>query len=453
VIRPFFVLLHRWVGLAMTGFLVVVALTGSLLAFNTELERVFAPQLFATPRPDVAPLDLATLAERAQAIVPQGRVASVLYAEPDQALVTFAPLMDPTTGQARKLGFDQLFVDPWTGAELGRRRRGDISEGLINVMPFIYKLHWTLTFDAVGSTILGVVAVAWTIDCFVGFYLTLPVSLGGFFRRWMTAWRVKWRGGAYRVNLDLHRAGGLWLWPVLFVFAWSSVMFNMRPVYEWATKAVFDYAPRSAWAPPQRRNDTPRLDWRSAQQTGERLIGELSAQGGFTVIQPLGLTYSAPHGVYIYEVRSSRDVFERSPKGGGTYLMFDGDDGALASLRLPTGEHSGNTVESWLYALHMTRVFGRPFQIFVCALGFLVIMLSVTGVYIWWKKRRARKYSAARSGGIVGKNETSERSSTRESKRRAQTVFGAFPALTISAENALKRFRAKREPVRVKNTR
>ncbi|PWB81386.1 MAG: hypothetical protein C3F11_15465, partial [Methylocystaceae bacterium] len=70
MIRSFFLFLHRWIGLAMTAFLVVVALSGSLLAFNTELERVFAPRLFAEPRPGQTPLDLATLAERAQAIAP-----------------------------------------------------------------------------------------------------------------------------------------------------------------------------------------------------------------------------------------------------------------------------------------------------------------------------------------------------------------------------------------------
>ena len=39
--------LHRWVGLLIAAFLVLVGLTGSLLAFNTELERAFAPRLFA----------------------------------------------------------------------------------------------------------------------------------------------------------------------------------------------------------------------------------------------------------------------------------------------------------------------------------------------------------------------------------------------------------------------
>ena len=39
MIRRIFVFLHRWVGLLMTAFLVVVGLTGSLLAFGNEIER------------------------------------------------------------------------------------------------------------------------------------------------------------------------------------------------------------------------------------------------------------------------------------------------------------------------------------------------------------------------------------------------------------------------------
>ena len=66
--------------------------------------------------------------------------------------------------------------------------------------------------------------------------------------------------------------------------------------------------------------------------------------------------------------------------------MFDGDTGALRTVSEPTGEHAGNTIESWLYALHMARVFGLGYQIFVCLLGLVVALLSVTGVYIWYKK-------------------------------------------------------------------
>ena len=71
-------------------------------------------------------------------------------------------------------------------------------------------------------------------------------------------------------------------------------------------------------------------------------------------------------------------------------MLFDGDTGALRQFSQPTGEHSGNTVESWLYALHMARVFGRPYQVLVSLFGLVTALLSITGVLIWWRKRRHR---------------------------------------------------------------
>jgi uncharacterized iron-regulated membrane protein len=401
--RHSFVLVHRYVNLAIAAFLIVTAVTGSLLAFNSELERVFAPQLFAAPKPGVTRLDLATLAARAETLVPQARVAGVLFTETDQVSVSFIAHRDPATGRPYELGFTQFYVDPWTGEELGRRRRGDLSQGLINVMPFIYLLHFALAIGRLGEWVLGIVSLIWTLDCFVGFYLTLPPSRAGFWRHWKPAWLIKNGASPYRLTVDLHRAGGLWLWPVLFIFAWSSVMFDLRPVYELTTQAVFDYvSPRSVFASlPRRANETPKLDWRAAQATGRRLMSEQAVQHNFAVREPLGLGYSLASGAYHYEVRGSLDVFERAPKGGSTSIFFDGDSGELIRLFRPTGEHRGNTVESWLYALHMARVFGAPFQVAVCVAGLLITMLAVTGVLIWLRKRHARWISAGRRGPLV----------------------------------------------------
>ena len=144
MLRKICVFLHRYGGLGMAGFLVVVGLTGSLLAFNIELERLFAPQLFANAPPVLAPLDLATLAERAQALVPQARLIYLAHTAPDQTKAYFEPLENPETQAPYDLDFTEFFVDPFTGAELGRRRNADLSQGAINLMPFIYDLHWRL---------------------------------------------------------------------------------------------------------------------------------------------------------------------------------------------------------------------------------------------------------------------------------------------------------------------
>ncbi|ARN80765.1 PepSY-associated TM helix domain-containing protein [Methylocystis bryophila] len=419
--RGFFVWLHRWVGLLMAVFLIVVGLTGSLLAFNMELERVFAPQLFAAEPSHPTRLSLAELAERADALVPQGRVRYVQNTAPDQARIYFEPRVAPATGKPYELDFTEFFINPFTGEELGRRRSADLSQGLINLMPFIYDLHWRLALGGVGQLTLGVIALAWTLDCFVAFYLTLPQTTASFWRRWKPAWLVKRNAGFYRLNFDLHRAPGLWLWALLFVFAWSSVMMDMRrPVYEWVMGSLFDFTSRidDYEALPKRAVLAPGLDWRAAEAVGQRLLSEQGSAKGFTVGQPLSLAYFKELNAYSYQERSSRDIVGELHTDGAN-VTFDADTGALLLLNLPSGQRLGNTIESWLYALHMGQVFGLPYRLFVCALGFVITMLSITGIYIWWRKRAARAGSghslaAERGSGDIPEVEASAGPSRRE---------------------------------------
>jgi uncharacterized iron-regulated membrane protein len=395
MIRGVFVFLHRWVGLLMAVFLILVGLTGSLLAFHHELEHVFAPELYAAPRPGVPPLDFATLMERAP-VVPHARVVGVQWNGADQAQIMYQPEKNPETGKPYDLGFDQLVVDPWTGAELGRRMIGDYSKR-VNIMRFIYKLHVALLVSGPGTLILGIVAVFWTLDCFNGFYLTLPVSWSGFWRKWKTAWLIKRGAGFYRLNFDLHRASGLWLWPMLFIFAWSSVMFNLRPVYDWTMSrfmqhsSLLEEAMKLKDMPQPTANQAPKLDARAALEAARRLAAEQAKTSGRSAPEPLMFSYIEKMGVYVYGARSSapRDgLLEQRP----SLLMIDGDTGAPADVPLLRMMEKVDIVDQWLVALHVASVFGLPYKIFVCVLGLVITMLSATGVYIWWKKFKARRF-------------------------------------------------------------
>jgi hypothetical protein len=138
-----------------------------------------------------------------------------------------------------------VFIDPVTGAEQGRREWGAVwpitSETFVS---FLYVLHYTLHIpemwgiDRWGIWLLGGVAILWTLDCFVGFYLTLPPRqkprrapaprpAKGFWARWKPAWVIKTSASAYRINFDIHRAFGLWLWGVLFTVAFTAFSLNL----------------------------------------------------------------------------------------------------------------------------------------------------------------------------------------------------------------------------------
>ena len=177
-LRAALLLTHRWVGLLLAGFLLIAGLTGALLAWNDELEAAISPGLFVVPppRPGATPPDLLTLRDKVQAAHPEARVAMAwLQAEPGQALVfRLLARPDPATGQAAALPDDQVFVNPHTGELLGTRKWGDITQGSKNLMPFVYRLHHSLALGVAGRYAFGIVALLWTLDCFVGAYLTLP---------------------------------------------------------------------------------------------------------------------------------------------------------------------------------------------------------------------------------------------------------------------------------------
>lgn len=216
--RSFWVWLHRWAGLFIAGFLIIVGATGSLLAFYPELERLINPQ-FYPEQIQANKLDVAVLAELAQQRVQHGRVDWVAVEGNQHATVVSMSARSDESGQSSELGFNQLILDPYTGEELGRRQFGAISEGMINFMPFVYKLHYELALGKFGLWILGICALIWTIDCFVGFYLTLPQrrrqstkstpDQNTWWQRWQPAWKIRWQSSSYKLNFDLHRASGL----------------------------------------------------------------------------------------------------------------------------------------------------------------------------------------------------------------------------------------------------
>ena len=395
-IRDAGILLHRWTGLLIAAFLIIVGLTGSILAFEDKIDHLLNPELHVAHPPNRTPLDLATFAERAEASDLRLRV-NYFWAEEDQVHVVVSGRTDPSTAKPYELGYSQLILDPWSGAILGKSvmegRWRDPGPWRRRLLPFVYSLHTSMaTGTSTGWTFMGVIALLWTLDCFVAFYVTLPRGADSFWQRWNQAWRVKWKANSMRVHFDLHRAGGLWLWPLLFIFGWSSVMFGLPQVYEPVMKHFFDYQTMNE----QISKDTlakplytPSLNWRQAQQAGERAIAEQASLYHFSVRRPYGMAYIADYGAYTYGVRSSIDF---RGHGWDTSVLVDGDTGQLRSVGLPRGQHLGNSIFNLLWGIHFADLRDwLPYRILICLFGLFLGTISYTGVYIWWKKRRVRR--------------------------------------------------------------
>jgi uncharacterized iron-regulated membrane protein len=421
--RLFATLIHRWAGLFIALFLVVAGLTGAVVSWDHELDEWLNSDLYEVESRGEyrSPIDLIDVI---QADDPRAQVVYVPlhFEEGHAATYLVKPRIDPATGKPYPLDYTQVFIDPVTAAIVGKRDAGEVSLSRRSLMPFLRDLHESLHIPAFwgsdrwGYQFMGIVALVWLLDSFVALYLTLPLrrkqaaaqgaSTGmpvpplsngrNWWRRWMPAWRVRWGAGAYKLNFDLHRAAGLWVWGVILVIAFTSFSLNLyREVFFPAMSLVSQVTP----GPFETRPMSP-LNQPIAPRIGFAQVLDLSHEHAARQDwerPPGGIFYARNLGFY-----SVAFFHPGADHGSGgmaiANMYFDGADGRYLGDYLPWKGTAADIFVQLQFPLHSGRILGFPGRVMMSLMGLVVAMLSITGIVIWARKRRARKQAAWRDG-------------------------------------------------------
>jgi uncharacterized iron-regulated membrane protein len=398
--RQTFVVLHRWFGLFTAVFLFIAGFTGAIISWDHELDEWLNPKfhrgLGAAQRP-TQPHDALALADQIERSDGRVQVSYLpLTAEPGRALSVFVqPRIDPAKKEPFEVPYNQLALDPVSGELQAKRMWGDVSLRRENILSFLYRLHYSMHIPEgfgieFGMLFMGIVAIVWAIDCFIALWLSFPNR-----KVWRKSFAFRLREGGVKLNFDLHRSGGVWVWAILLMLAVTAVSMNlgdqvMRPlvsVFSTLSESPFDSRtprPPAEQAPPaMTRARVLELAVVEATKHG------LSAPAG-------GLFYSADFNVY--GVGFFHPDNDHGDGGlGNPWLYFDGTNGKSVGTAIPGTGSAGDIFMQAQFPLHSGRIVGLPGRIFVSFMGAVVAMLSVTGIVIWARKRRARAFSEARS--------------------------------------------------------
>jgi uncharacterized iron-regulated membrane protein len=417
--RKTFIVIHRWAGLFIAVFLFIAGLTGALISWDHELDEWLNPNLFDA-KSTGAPLPALDLVAKVEAADPHAQVSYFVLAHEagHNAVMSVEPRVDPKTGELYSLDYNQAFVDPASGDIVGKRYWGRISLDREDLLPFLYKLHYSMHIPAFaniedwGVWFMGVVAIVWMFDCLVGFYLTLPARAAAgagasaapgprrsWWQRWKPAWQIKRNASSYRRNLDLHRAFGLWLWAVLFIMAFTSISMNLnnevvRPILSRLSTLTPDAFDDRAPAP-LNKPITPALSFGSAISVAK---AEAERRGWS---QPVGGAY---YGRLwgLYSVMFFEPGDDHGSGGMGVKMLFvDGQNGKIEGGRVPWEGTAADIFMQLQFPLHSGRILGLPGRILLSVMGLVVAMLSLTGIVIWLKKRAARMLLAARGSAAT----------------------------------------------------
>ncbi|MFI4875263.1 MAG: PepSY domain-containing protein, partial [Blastopirellula sp. JB062] len=171
---------------------------------------------------------------------------------------------------------------------------------------------------------------------------------------------------------------------------WSAVGLNLKPVYKPPMKFLFGLQEHPYFALPKLAQPQPQpgMSWEQGLERGRELMRQAALQRNFEVDHERLLRYDKRLGMFRYQVKSTLDISSRYPD---TTVWYDSTTGELAVFQAQTTQATGNTISIWINTLHFAAIGGWPYQTFVAILGLLITILSLSGVYVWWVKRRARR--------------------------------------------------------------
>lgn len=398
---------HFYAGLLTLPFLVLLAVTGSLYLFKDEITALVYRDLVAVE-----------VAATADAALPPSRIAAAAAGADGTVLGYLPPLAADRsarvyvalpTGEQR-----DVFVNPYTGVVLGDLPKGDY--GNLPLMGFVRNLHSLTLLGVPGNRLIEVVAGWALVLAVTGIYLWWPRGRSGgvvSVRRKAGA-RVFWRDlhavtGAFAALLIVFLAAtglpwsGFWGEQVKSAVNaaglgypagyWYPVAQSAVPGEEGVQPpAVADESAHHHAAPSTLRLEevvTPTpwvltsapvpLSGAGTQAIGiDRAVAIVEGLGiaaGYTLMLPKG-----PTGVYTASVVPDSIAGARTMHldqyGGG--VLFDAHyaDLGIAARAIELGT-----------SIHVGQEFGRANQLVMLLACIAIVLLSVSAVAMWWKRR------------------------------------------------------------------
>jgi uncharacterized iron-regulated membrane protein len=350
--------LHLYIGLAAGLFLVLTGLTGSMIVFREEIEKLMHPEL----------LETAVHGER----VPLEIVLNTVNREYPEEKIVFIRM--PRTPQETYLfkmnSAHDLFVyaDPYSGEVLGAHRQEDTFIGWIALV------HTELLIGEDGKTVLGVSA-----------FLLICMGITGPFLWWPPNGRISrglkidWKGPWKKLIFDMHRAFGIYsvLFLLIVAFTGVSLVFN-KTVAE-----ITNFLTASAPRPPPPLSDSPG-ETKTTPPIDDLLHKADSILSGPTTWISFPQTSEAPF------VIRKRMPGEFNPNGK-SFIYFDQYTGEMLLVEDASSAPAGTRIYNTFYPIHIGALGGLPTRILQVIVGFLPLLLFVTG-YIMWRNRKARAY-------------------------------------------------------------
>ncbi len=342
---------HLYLALAAGVFVIILGVTGSIMAFEPELDHLLHSKTTYV-KPAGEPLPLAKIGEAAAKEFPGERISGYLLST------------DPGISYAVSLRRGVVYVNQYTGEVLGVRAPGP------DFLSRVHQLHLRLLLQNrsdPGKLIMSCVGVVILFLLVSGIYLWWPVmrvTVGG-------------SPSGRRFWFDLHNTVGVFSFVFLFLLAFTGVMIGFEaatvPLFYKMTGSAPSEQPQIPTPPPGAHPISPDQAIQIARD----------AIPGAT---PFQINIPGPKAAYQVRSRFPEDL----TPGGRSRVVIDQYTGKVIFAEGSRTAPAGSRIVIQNRALHTGDILGIPSKAVMSLASLAIVAQMISGFLMWWKRPRRK---------------------------------------------------------------
>lgn len=367
--------IHLWLGLLSGIVVFIVGLTGCMYVFEEEISLFLNPNPVVKQEtmPTLLPSQLQQLASKQLG----GRKLSYIEYEKEGAI---------RLGNYEKGTSFTLWMQPYSGEVLKVEEKG---EDDFDFFRFVLKGHRFLWFPyKIGRPIVNYATLIFVVLLITGMVLWWPKNKSAAKQRFWFQWKnsTQWK----RKNYDLHNIMGFYAMIFLLAIALTGMVWGI----EWYSKGVYWLTSggkelKESW---ELKSDTLQIN-KAVTEPIDKVWNKLLANSpnannyyiyfsdekDATIYASVGLKKGADYKFdsYRFDRYTLKQLGEADPYNG----HYEAASGADKLRRMN-------------YEIHVGSILGLPGKILAFFASFTCATLPITGVYIWWGRKKKSKKSA-----------------------------------------------------------
>lgn len=377
--------IHLWLGMISAMILFVICLTGTIFVFHTEIERLLYPNWFKVKNTTgirQTPDALIATVERET----KGKVVSItIPATPDEVWLFSLKgksKKNETAAEGSKVNAEgpaaeknkPYYVDPYTGVVtgIGKSPAGEFFTAVEDIH------RWFFIGKPIGKIVSGSAALIFIILIISGIVIWFPRKI----KHWKEGFKIKFSAKWKRVNFDLHRALGAYVFPIILLSALTGPSWS----FQWYKSAVSTVLGKEILQKEKALPLPAAVNTKAKRLTYEQVLNSAAASISGNCITLVNIPAAKSSAVSIAKTHTGFCNLAAID-----YIQIDPYSGKILKLTLFSKLPFDKKIATVFRAVHVGEIFGTLTKIIYFLACLLATSLPITGIFIWWNKQKKSK--------------------------------------------------------------